>query len=159
MANMIQAAGIPSLTIAGRTFTDLTNLVVLTGFVNGTTTTNCALRKQGGTSGYQVPASKTFKIAAIVVEALQSAAGNNSLVYLCYADNDVGISTATAFTNQVFMGGAAAAGVIGSAANPATSSQFQAAVQFDVPTGKYVSVQAASSALPSAVVRVYGYEV
>lgn len=141
-----------TLTVGGRVFTDLDNLKVLYGNV-GQTSGAATLREPNSSSGYVVPALKTFKILAI--EVIYGA--NVSGVLVAYGDTDVGMASTSYPTNVVYTGGDQVNfSVIGSAAN----TMAQASVSFNVPAGKYPcsgTIGAAGSAIAS--IKVYGYEV
>ncbi len=100
MATLVGTLGVlPSLTIGGRVFTDLTNIIMLIGS-SKTGALNCTGRKAGATSGYQVTAGKTLTISAIKMQSETTTAWG---CYFNYSDNDVGYSTSTALTNGVVL--------------------------------------------------------
>lgn len=159
MANLIVPPAIPTLTVGGRVFTDLNNLLIVTGYCLGTTNVNTSMRKAGGSSGYQVPASKSFRILAAQIECGQTTAGSNILGYVLYADNDVGVNSSSAFTNPIYMGGTQLAGVLGTGASLAGVQQYTVNIDFSVPTGKYPAFFNGSTATNNTTVRYFGYEV
>ena len=105
MAKAIGTLGnVDSLTIGGVTFTDLTNLIVLTGAV-GAINNKTTLRKPDGTAGYQVTVGKTLTHRAVMLQIKNSTVTSTTYPKFQYSDNDVGVDTVTAFTNPVFYGG------------------------------------------------------
>lgn len=87
---------IPSLTIGGRVFTDLSNLKILIGSPQGAANSNSNFRR-AGLGVYVVPAGKTFRILAYKV--IIATAGT---MYFGFCDNDVGVASATAPTNATY---------------------------------------------------------
>jgi hypothetical protein len=101
MATPIGTLGtIPSITVGGRVFTDLTSLKVLSSGV--ITNPRCTFRLPTGSAGYQVTAGTTLTVSAIRI--VPSTTGL-SVCTLAQTDNDVGLDSATAFTNPVYQGG------------------------------------------------------
>lgn len=145
-------SSVPILAVGGRVFTDLDNLKMLVGNIDRTSGF-ATLRDVNASSGYQVPAATTFRVAA--VEIIYS--GFISAVEIGYGDTDVGMQSASAPTNVVYPGGSQSNfSIVG----PGTNSSYQTSMQIDIPTGKYPcvgSLGAAGSA--QAAVKVYGYEV
>lgn len=124
MATPIGTLGtIPSLTVGGQVFTDLTTLIVLYGSV-ATTTRYTTLRKPGATSGYQVTTGKTMTIRAAKINYI-TPTGSPTINFL-YGDTDVGINSASAPTNPVYLGGDSSSscgvlgGTSGASSGPAT---------------------------------------
>ena len=102
---MIPGSAIPSLTIGGVVFVDLTNLIVLFG--RTLNQANSGFIKQYGPGtigtqsvGYTVTAGKTLTIRAAKINATTS----NTNVELCYGDVALGLDVATAVTNPVYYG-------------------------------------------------------
>lgn len=89
----------PTLTIGGRVFTDLDNLVHLGGVTGADTNATFSKFDTFATAGYSPPANENFVILAVRVINL---AGTNISISLGYADNDVGHDSGSAFTNAVF---------------------------------------------------------
>jgi hypothetical protein len=136
---LVPSSAVPTLTIGGRVFTDLTNLIRL-NFQTGAANNFCTMRLSNGTSGYQVPVGKTLRIAAI--EWSISAAAS-AFVDLHYSDNDLGFASATARTNPVLNSGvtdATAAGVQG-ITTAAAGSYYTKQCDFTVPAQKYPGIQ------------------
>ena len=100
MSDKVNVIGgnVPSLVVGGRLFTDLDNLMVLFGFVS--TNDYCTLRKSGIASGYQAPVGKKFQCLAAKTITQDNNAASQALT-VGYADNDVGLNTATVPTNRI----------------------------------------------------------
>lgn len=141
---------VPSLTVANYVFTDIDNLVTLWASVGGN---NSTLRKTNTTAGYQVPVGKSFKIYAI---RFTSGSAANADLYLNYSDNDVGMGTATAPTNAVYVYDSSTNRLISQ--GPATiSSGIEVFLgPFVVPAGKYVTLKTTAG---NGTIQVFGYEV
>lgn len=140
---------IPSLTVGGRVFTDLSNLIVLYGIAQSASHTT--LRKPGGSAGYQVTSGKTLTIYAVECFTVTAAAG--AAFQLIYADNDVGVGSATAFTNPVYFAGDPNNAFF---YNSATGASLQRAIWYPVPATKYVGMASGSSNDQNCF--FYGYE-
>ncbi len=119
---------VPSLTVGGRVFTDLTNLIVLTAAHSAGNLST--LRLPGASSGYQVPAGKTLKIWAIRQYTTSSYVAPTSLGY---GDTDVGYNSGSTPTNPIYYSVGANAYTAG-----ATTGITETSLLFSVPTGKYV---------------------
>lgn len=146
---------IPTITVGGRVFTDLTNLIILIGVLEnaGDFTT---LRKMNATSGYQVPGGKTFTAMAIkIAGAPQNIGCNHSVLY---GDNDVGENSASAPATPVYAGGfTAPSATVQSVKDSGGALLFpEAAINFQVPTGKFMAHTADASV--RSIVYIYGYE-
>lgn len=105
MANAIGTIGnIPTLTVAGRLFTDLTSIIMLATHTTTGGSRNGTFRKMGSGSGagYQVTAGKTMTVYAANFTINQTAA--TEVPAIAQSDNDVGIDSATALTNAVYFG-------------------------------------------------------
>src|SRR4051812_28950080 len=91
-----------TLTVAGRTFVDFTNFVVLHAHVvtAGRFTT---FRTGNSTSGHQVSNTKVLTICACL--AFSETASTSSAITLLYGDSDVGLDSASAQTNAVYAAG------------------------------------------------------
>lgn len=142
-----RGTNVPTLTIGGRVFTDLTNLIELVGIAGNTNGTT--LRKPNATSGYTVTAGKTLTIYAVRVVVSSASAGVE--IGLGYADNDVGQNTATSFTNPVSLGG------VGNLMTLSTVGIFELAPFFQAPSTKFPYVQGLSGS-GRFLVEAYGYE-
>lgn len=161
MAKPIGTLGvIDTLTIGGRVFTNLASLITLVGGTTDLANPRTVFRKttSGTATGY-APSGVTFKFAAVHVK-VNDVTGDGWLGNICYADNDVGFSSATAFTNPVFMTSGASFTI-----TPFVSSSFDTDnvgesfyyPDFVVPSGKFVSMQ--SGAIVIGYIWAWGYEV
>lgn len=163
MAQPIGTLGtIPTLTVGGRVFTDLDNLITLVAQEGASATSqNCTFRKVGVTGGYVVPALTTFKLIAIKIVSVTATAGANANgnLDILYADNDVGFGTNTAFTNPVYLGGDSSS-VVRFQSLIATGQSSEFVINFDIPAGKYPAIagQFAVTGQEDMVI-AYGYEV
>jgi hypothetical protein len=144
----VPSGNIVSLTVGGRVFTDLTNLKILVGFVNSTN--NTTPRAPSASAGYQVTAGKTLDILAASCNIFSA---GTATFQMGYADNDVGIGTATAKTNGVYMTGDS---TNGSFANNSVVGVQQSAIKFSVPATKYPFIE--SNAAGGGICTLYGYE-
>lgn len=146
MATPIGTLGtIPTLTVAGRVFTDLTTLITLHAIAGGSN--YATFRLPNGTSGYQVTTGKTYTVYAAKTY-LTAAAGWTSMT-IGYGDNDVGQTSAAAPTNLVVVGGSTTIPLV-AAASPA-----EAPTKFNIPALKYpalVNVSATGAGV------IHGYE-
>lgn len=151
---LIVSAPIPSLTVGGRVFTDLTNLIALIGYA--TTGKSFTFRRHNASAGFQVTAGKTLKVYAARFITNATAAGGTAPFSLCYADNDIGIDSAVAFTNQVYLGGASTLAAL--PANIASiQSGYEVPIYFDIPAEKYPGCNMNISG--NATCWLFGYEV
>lgn len=147
---------IDTLTIGGRVFTDLTNLITLYAATNAVSTF-ATFRKNGSqvAAGYQVTSGKTLFIYAIQIQA-EGAGGSE--VAIAQTDTDVNLQSAGPLVSPIYFGtestiatpiivGESGTGVVGiTAGNPlgiATS-------------GKYLSTD--SLGTTGCIVLAYGYE-
>lgn len=158
MASVILPPTIPTLMVGGRVFTDLANLIILYGYVSGATTTNCSLRKQGGSAGYTVTAGKTYTILAVRAYGSYTATVAGSFGYLGYSDNDVGVNSSTAYTNAKNPGNNGLLGQVGNAAL-GSNGLWEWLCDFQVPATKIPSFTGNGGAAINTNVVVFGYEV
>lgn len=142
----------PTLEVAGRTFTDLLNLIILKYYVT-TSGSRSTGRKPSSTTGYQVTSGKTLKQYAWALA--QNNTGSNSLM-IAYNDADIGFATSTAFTNPVYESGDINA-VWNVAASQFTFVSFP--TDFGVVAQKYSSVQGSGGANAGSIIYSYGHEV
>lgn len=146
----------PSLTIAGRVFTDLSNLIQLVAFVNGVGTGFCTFRKIGGVGGYTPSGAKSFRLAALQVEPTVAFATAGSIFY---SDNDLGVATNTAPINPVYPGGASGTGQsIPLVAASNGSVVYQKAIDFTVINGKFLGITTANQNTTGSIY-AWGYEI
>lgn len=150
MAKPIGTLGtIPTITVGGMVFTDLSTLIVL-GTLAGSGNRG-TFRNTAASSGYSVTSGKTLTIWAIDIVSTQPT--SDIEVTLAYSDNDVGFASATAFTNPVYEFGATNQ-FHGLA--PAYGSRGSWATKFPVPAAKYPGVLNSNG---QASIYAYGYEV
>lgn len=141
---------IPSITIGGRVFTDLsTNLIVLISGANAAANYT-TFRRPFASAGYQVTAGKT-----LYVTAMQYRAAAVSAIGMGYSDNDVGLNVAGPPTNWIQMMGAAQAfdnfsAVVGAYGN-------EKAVWYPIPAGKYITWNGYGASMQNQIV-LWGYE-
>lgn len=149
---------IPSLTVGGVVFTDLSAaLIVLYGSV-ATTTRYTTLRRTTATAGYQTTSGKTLTIRACKITYI-SLTGNPT-INLLYGDTDVGLNSSSAPTNPVYLGGdsSSSCGVLGGSSGAASGpvSYGETAPFFNTPSTKYsamfLNIEATTNML------AYGYE-
>lgn len=147
----------PTLTIGGRQFVDLTNLIVVSCYIGAGD--SCTLRKNNSGSGYQVTAGKTF--VATAIEFHNSTTTGTGQVIPVYSDNDIGFAAAAgSFTNPVYFNGATVSTVLfnlqavsSSGNNGVTAFSFL----WQVPATKFPGIRMPSSVLNLGIF-VYGYE-
>lgn len=148
---------IPLLTVGGRTFTDLTTLLVLVAYVTGANRSTARL--PGATSGYQVTSGKTYQIRAIQL----APSGTNGNGQLYYSDNDIGLSSGTALTNPIYQYGTVNAQgipIVGSSTATIAPALQQMPVHFNVAAQKYPGIEMTNSGGGVNVgLHLFGYEV
>lgn len=163
MAAVTLPAAIPSITVGGRVFTDLENLITLAGYTTNNAnprSTPAPITSSRQTTGYQVPVGKSFRVLAVEVFPTGNVVSNGERVFrLSYADNDVGsVGASTAFTNDTSLVGAVNSLSIGSNANTMASvTGFAQSCNAYIPAGKYPAVTSEHNA--PMLYRIYGYEV
>lgn len=137
-----------TLTIGGRVFTDLTNLIQVRCAVGGVDG-NASFRKYDGTSGYLPSGSNNIRWLAY--KAYVQTAGKAAITS---STNDCGIATTTTPTGGAFIGGDLDAGVItgGQAAN----TLQEGPLNWLVNNGEYTSIQGDGAVLVFA--ELFGYE-
>ena len=131
-------AGLPSVTVGGRTFTDLTNLITISNY--GLGANYSTMRKSDGTN-YTPSGIKKLRILAFKVKVLEA---GNGIREIGYGDTAV-TDSAAAPTNAVI----ARLGIVNATALDNTSYEF--ATNIEVPNGKYPYVR-------GCFVAIYGYE-
>lgn len=158
MARAIGTLGtIPSITVGGLVLTDLTNLIVLAGEVF--TNSRTSFRLPTASSGYAVTTGKTLKVHAMRLN-FQGTGGD--AIFLTYSDNDVGFSSATAFTNSVPYAGTTnrpfpyGSGSQGNAAANTNGSTEYSGIYFNVPATKYLGAQSTATNLSG--IQAFCYE-
>lgn len=133
--NLIMPPAAPSLQIGGRVVTDLTNLIYLSGASISPTNINTTLRLNNGSAGYQVPVGRTLRIFAVRITAVGFSA--TMLSAPLYSDNDVGIATATVYTNAKFIGNDSNMAYMQSMTS--LNHSVTRDLTWDIPAGKYPS--------------------
>lgn len=152
MAKPIGTIGnIPTITVGGRVFTDLTNLIQLMNYVNDTS--YATFRAPNGTAGYAVTASTTLQVKAVIVHPGSTGAPSISLGY---GDNDVGIGSGAAPTNAVWNAGSKDIMAVTGRGNTGSVGSQGAVANFNIPAGKY---PACYSSLGVVHAHIFGYEV
>jgi hypothetical protein len=146
---------VPSITVGGRVFTDLTNIIILGGFTNASGN-NCTMRQINGsavpTAGYTPSGSNKFHLMAMKVE--QGGAGGGA-INLLHATADLGLAQAGAFTSPIdwLTGNSSLTKFM---QLPGTDGDFkETAIDMIVPNGNFVGVV---SALTSVTWYGYGFE-
>ena len=149
---------IDTLTIGGRVFTDLTNLIILEMTANtGSGVVYSTFRLSNSSSGYQVTSGKTFTIYAIQATSLTSTAR----ISLGYGNTDVGNDSSSAPTSFV------AEGHLIVAASPSAEpprmiigggSIVNFVANFSIPSLKYPCFVSDGSGFQGSAF-IYGYEV
>lgn len=146
-----------TLTIGGRVFVDLVNLKILGTRADGGQ--YGTFRAMNGTSGYQVGASTTLTIHAVRMQPRDGGQTTHGVVF--YADNDVGLNSASAPTVSVYPCGDSSfvylKSVLGTAGGAAGTLDESQAMNFNfqVPSNKYPQFTCTGS---SSLVIAYGYE-
>lgn len=143
----------PILEVAGRVFTDLTNLKFLYGYVSGAQNKH-TLREAATSGAYVVPAAKTFREYAIQAEIVS--VGATDMLAPNYSDTAFTSPTSGAYTNPVYIGGSSENGRM-LICTPA--GQKQRSYLFDVPTGKYPGISNWNGSTADVGAIVFGYEV
>lgn len=143
----------PTMTIGGRVFTDLTNLITLECSASGLTNVNCTFRKAFSGSGYTPSGGTAFKCAAMRIQSDSTTALSGKVLY---ADNDVGFITSTAFTNPVYVNGNSS--TVGSFLDAAQylGQVMELGCNFIIPNGKYPGVISGGNQVLH--VEMFGYE-
>lgn len=144
-----------TLTVGGRVFTDLANLIVLYGYAD--TVSRATLRKMGDQSGagYQVPVGKTLKVYAM--KTVSSDTGGSS-VQVAQVDADIGFASATALTNPIYFGTESStltsANVMINPPGVGSTHEVSGHPLGSVAAGKYVGMDTAGT---GSSLFVYGY--
>ena len=153
MSNLVQGFGVPSITVGGRVFTDLQNLIILKAYVTAAGQ-KATFRLPSGSAGYPVTAGKTLKVLAL--RAFASNTGSNSFI-ISQTDNDTGWASSTAATNPVYEAGSADVTGVVQAGVISTANEFLS--NFSVAAAKYLSVSGGNGANATATVYAFCYEV
>lgn len=155
MARAIGTLGtIPSLTIGGRVYTDLDNLIILSA---GTSTSGntTMFRKGTGSAGYPVTASKTLTITSLVMYNKDASANVNE--FFGYADTDLGYNSGSAAVNPVYFAGAGSATEMWIGLDTTLGQSTRTInLHFQIPAGKYLFVT--NNGAHATNYFAYGYE-
>ncbi len=151
MTAVANPTAVPSLTVGGRVFTDLANLITLYAFTTTALEYSCA-RKPTAAAGYTPSGAKKFVLHAAVNVTKATVADTSTVGY---ADNDLGVSSLAAPTNLVSLAGSGSIQPIGGVSQSGEQRQF-GGLAFEVPNTKFLYV--VGSAGPCQWV-LYGYEV
>lgn len=150
---MLQPIGtlgtIDNLTVGGRVFTDLTNLIQLYS-ENLATGGNFTFRKLSASSGY-APSGVTFLPKAF---NMVNPDASSRTAAICSSDNDVGFSSASSLTNPVRPAGSASGAMFFA---PTLSNKEFPLSGFVVSSGKFVSGDCGTGG-QSTRHWLYGYE-
>lgn len=142
----------PTVTVGGRVFTDLTNLIALTATMNAGAAARYSTFRRGS-AGYQVTAAKTLKLSAMKSLVMGTGSG---IITLGYGDNDVGFTSSAAPTTATYPWGSTS--YFGA---PAVGNYLFHEFALDSSTGfaatKYPFFQNDGVAL-ICMVLIYGYE-
>lgn len=152
MSQILYPGSIPSLSVGGRLFTDITNLIILSGTANAAAGGYCSARKPNASACYQVPTGKSYRLMAIQVSVLVIAAG--ATIALGYQDADVGFGTNTAPTNLVQVAGSGNG--TGFSTNAIGITEYP--LDFLIPAGKYLYTYNGGN-VSAVQYRMFGYEV
>lgn len=142
---------IPTLTVGNRVFTDLTNLITLSGFVSGGGNYG-TMRAPNGTAGYQVTAGKTYTIHSLIITG-GGVTGTGAGTIL-YGNTDVGTGAGSAPTTPIYYGGYGAGGLLTASNFPPSITGTFCNPMFQIPATKYPAVINSSTAFYLS----YGYE-
>jgi len=138
----------PTITVGGRVFSDLKNLIVIRTRVGVGGNLYGTARSLNASSGYQVPAGKTLRITAV----REVGSTLNQAVSIGHGDDDKGMNSAAAPTNAVWQIGDKD-GVLGKNTNQYGVTEF--VTNFTIPTGKYPCAYTDSTG--GAIVEMWGY--
>lgn len=162
MARPIGTLGtIDTLTIGGRTFTDLTNLISLVGVFAGSTDIYCTFRKSNGSAGYTPSGSNRFQLGALVNQSVSIAATAGDYFVMAQSDNDAGFPSSTTLTNPVYVAANASLFINLSQDTTKQTAEFINYFNFIIANGKYLSI--AGNSITGAnsrwLLTAYGYEI
>jgi len=103
MGSLINPSMADSISIGGRTILNPNSKIWLYGKQG--TNAGCTFRALGASSGYQVTAGKTLRVLALI--GISNSATGTIGMLLAQSDNDIGLDSATALTNPVYISGSA----------------------------------------------------
>lgn len=144
---------VPTLTVGGRVFVDLVNLLILGASCDSSNIVQYGtFRKPNSSSGYTPSGITTFVFSAVHFQS--GVSGTTNFVTVGYGDNDVGSNSATAPTTATVIFGA------GSLALVNAGTVKEVAISFTVPNTKYPYMTKTSINSGDEVYALaYGYEV
>jgi hypothetical protein len=147
------------LVIAGRVFTDLTNLIIVYGFLSSNT--RCTLRRAAAASGYTPSGLNKFRMQAFWLDRQVGVTNSGRTLQPGYSDNDVGWDSAAVFSTAKYLGGSGGWGP-GQGQTIATNDFSQvreAAIDLQVPNGKFAFIELVGTAASGTSAFIgYGYE-
>lgn len=145
----------PTLEVGGRVFTDLSTLKTIATLNGGASGSQSNFRLMTGSSGYTPSGSTALKVKAMKITP---ETGSTGLVDLVYSDNDVGLSTTTAFTNPVRVCGTSNFHFVSPAFSSTQSFQnTEYPMEWTVPNAKYAGIGGPGAGV-IVVAFLYGYE-
>lgn len=150
---------VDTITIGNVIFTDVSNLIMVSGYVTDGTNKWTSFRKPAGSSGYTPSGSKTFHVRAVRIFSLGTV-GNGTGFILGYNNIDLGLSGTTSPSSPIYIGGdstATLANVVVFGSSVVTGTTIEAVVDFVIPNTKYIFASNAGSA-SSALIQIFGYE-
>lgn len=145
---LVPSASVPTLTLGGMNITNVLGLIIAGGYCGGGNKT--VARKPSAAAGYTPSGAKAFrvKIIRLISPTATSAAGA-----MAYCDTDVGLNSASALVNGVFMHG----DVSNYISSPAIAGgECIYVVDFLVPNTKFLAY--VNSAAAAAYCLYYGLE-
>lgn len=161
MAKAIGTLGnIDTISIGGRVFTDLTNLIMLYTYIqNGGAAQYGTFRKAGGTTGYTPSGGLTFKFSAARISQLATTLNGTGSFTVGYSDNDMGFA-GTSPTNGKYIANSSAAYYFGVTTLASGNAGLieEAVMDFVCPNTKFPFALYVPASL-NASVQAFGYEV
>lgn len=149
----------PTLTVGGRNFTDLANLIVLEAYTATANHYSSLVKLSGAsvvTTAYQVTSGKTFSVCGVRVIAASSSAATCQMQMLYGTGFVLSVDQASAPTGAVFpMGLSASGGFQFMSTAPATTPTGYD-TNWTIPASDYPAIQTLSTT--GCVIYVYGYE-
>lgn len=150
---------VDTLTIAGRVFTDLTNLIELFGTTTASKYSGLSKTGSQTASAYQITTGKTYKCGAILGEC--SSTNGNILAGQC--DNALAYTTATTPVNPIYFltEDTGSAGVVFSAVSSLSGNSdllIQKALNFGKIASQKFGVIAADATVATWRASLFGYE-
>lgn len=138
---------VDTVNVGGRTYTDMSDLIVLGAPTTGTGA-YCTLRLSSSGSGYQVPSGHTLYLSSL---SFVSASGAQ-FISIGYGDNDVGFASGSVPTSGTFMYQALFQFLTTNSSSGYSKAEYS--FLFPVPQLKYPFIQ---QNLEVGTVQVYGY--